>query len=285
MKEKGLAAYRRERRDGWRLYVDAARLPDGWWPEVRRHLAGDRSILRRSRHASTSIVTVRGRHGTLRGYLKIYRRSGWRTDLKDTLRDSKAVWALRMSVALAEDGFGVPRVLAAGERRRGLLLQEAFLLTLAVDAPTLYSLPEVWDRLSPSERRHGKRALLRALGAEVGRLHRMRYVPGDLIPTNVLGGLDQPGQFHFLDHDRTRRAGCFDGERTYRRNLVELNRIEVSGVTHTDRYRVLESYARVRGWDSRRLRREARRLAAGTLRRRARLTRLRERGRTSRTRR
>ena len=49
-----------------------------------------------------------------------------------------------------------------------------------------------------------KRALLRALGSEVARLHRTGIVHGDLTPYNVFVTPGEPPCFIFLDHDRTR---------------------------------------------------------------------------------
>src|SRR2546430_2207459 len=106
----------------------------------------------------------------------------------------------------------------------------------------------------PCARLGEKRALLARLGAEVARLHRAGFVHGDLVPPNMrLVG----ERFVFLDNDRTRRsrllvrlAGC--------RNLVQLGRFVVPGLTLTDRARVLAAYAAGRGLSRRAQRRLAR---------------------------
>ena len=90
--------------------------------------------------------------------------------------------------------------------------------------------------------RRAKRVLLRALGREVGRLHEAGFVHGDLVPPNVrVAGTG----FVFLDHDRTRRSRTLV-RLSARRNLVQLGRFVVSGLTATDRARVLGAYAEVR---------------------------------------
>jgi len=263
-----LAAYRKERRDGWDLRVDGSRIGGEWWRELRERIADAGDVVAASRHARTMLVDLPVSGGDGRCFLKVYHRTGRWADLKDSLRESKAIRALRMSVALERDGFHVPPVLAAGECRRGCVVQSAFLLTAAVNAPTLRSLPEEADALPEEERREQKRALLAGLGTEVGRLHHMRYVPGDLLVTNVLVDVMPPATFYFLDHDRSRRASSFEGERPYRRNLVQLNRIAVPGVTNADRYRFFAAYAVARGWSGERLQSAARFLARSTSRRR-----------------
>jgi Ser/Thr protein kinase RdoA (MazF antagonist) len=95
-----------------------------------------------------------------------------------------------------------------------------------------------------------KRALLRAIGAEVGRLHRAGFVHGDLVPPNVRLVGDR---LVFLDNDRTRRSRLLV-RLVGRRNLVQLGRFVVVGVTLTDRARVLGAYAAERRLSRRRRR-------------------------------
>jgi hypothetical protein len=92
-------------------------------------------------------------------------------------------------------------------------------------------------------------------------------VHGDLVPSNVHVGATR---LHFLDHDRTRRGPLlvwWGG----RRNLVQLGRIVVPGLTLMDRARVLVAYARRRGLGRRRRRRRAAWLVRATTRRRCRI--------------
>ena len=48
-----------------------------------------------------------------------------------------------------------------------------------------------------------KRAVLRALGAEIARLHRCGFVHGDLTPFNILFVRAEPPRFVLIDHERT----------------------------------------------------------------------------------
>src|SRR5205823_2160469 len=110
-----------------------------------------------------------------------------------------------------------------------------------------------------------KRALLGRLGAEVARLHRAGFVHGDLVPANIrLVG----ERFVFLDNDRTRRSRLLV-RLAGRRNLVQLGRFVVPGLTLTDRARVLGAYAPRRGH-----RRLARWLVAKTMARRCAIDRI-----------
>jgi hypothetical protein len=103
-----------------------------------------------------------------------------------------------------------------------------------------------------------KRAILWALGAEVARLHRAGFVHGDLTPFNLLVVFGEPPRFIFLDHERTRRTLIVGRRRRQLRNLVQLGRFGLPGLTRTDRMRVLHAYAGGLGRPARmRLRRRA----------------------------
>jgi hypothetical protein len=174
---------------------------------------------RASRHART----VRLPTGTGALFVKTYAApGGWR-----------ALRAFRMGAALLGAGLAAPEVVAAARRgAAGLLVTR--------DAGGE-------DLLAAVARRRGargaKRALLRRLGAEVARLHEAGFVHGDLVPPNVRLVGDR---FVFLDNDRTRQSRLLV-RIVGRRNLVQLGRFVVPGLTLTDRVRVLAAYAAARG--------------------------------------
>ncbi len=148
--------------------------------------------------------------------------------------------AFAMGRALEAAGFGAPRALLVGCRAGAGLL-----VTADAGGEDLLGLVA---RLASAggEERQAKRAVLHALGAEVARLHRAGFVHGDLAPPNLRR---TEGGFVFLDNDRTHRTHL---PLQTRRNLVQLGRFVVPGLTATDRARVLWSYARGRGWSRRR---------------------------------
>ena len=88
-----------------------------------------------------------------------------------------------------------------------------------------------------------RRLVLRALGAEIARLHRAGYIHGDLTPYNIFVTGIEPPQFVFIDHERTRRTILSRFERPRMRNLVQLGHLDVGGITNTDRMRVWCGYS------------------------------------------
>jgi hypothetical protein len=150
---------------------------------------------------------------------------------------SRAQRAFDMGRALAAVGFAAPHTLLIGSRGGAGLLVTA-------DAGGDDLLGVVSRLAADGPKRPAKRALLRQLGAEVARLHRAGFVHGDLVPPNLRW---RDGAFVFLDNDRTRRAPFPALAVGARRNLVQLGRFVVPGVTTTDRARVLLAYATARG--------------------------------------
>jgi len=172
----------------------------------------------------------------------------------------RATRALRMGQALAAAGLAVPTVVVAARRGgAGLLVTR--------DAGGEDLLAAVARRRA---RLGEKRALLARLGAEVARLHRAGFVHGDLVPPNIrLVG----ERFVFLDNDRTRRSRLLV-RLAGRRNLVQLGRFVVPGLTVSDRARVLAAYAAGRGLSHRAHRRLAHWLVTKTIARRCAIDRI-----------
>jgi hypothetical protein len=237
-----MTAHVRWREGAWRGWIDPrARL------DPRACLAAAEAAPgRTSRHART--VRLAAPDGDV--FVKTYPAPG----------GYRALRAFRIGEALRAAGFGAPDVVVAATRGRdGLLVTH--------DAGGEDLLGAVAAR---RDDRRAKRALLRALGGEVARLHAAGFVHGDLVPPNVrVAG----GRFVFLDNDRTRRSRALvvvGG----RRNLVQLGRFVVPGVGVTDRARVLDAYARGRGLSRDARRRLARWLVAKTIARRCAIDRI-----------
>jgi hypothetical protein len=237
-----------------------------WWPLVKEMVDNPPEQAIRSRHAVTVRLELPSEDGARGAYLKVYRSPAIGKCVKDWFRPSKAVRALRVSTRLADLGFGVARVLAAGEERVGPALRRSFLLTEELSADPLDRVAARLNAEPRAERRQHKRAILKTLGEEVGRLHDLGFVHGDLLVTNILISRDLPPRLYFIDHDRSRQACML--ARQQRRNLIQLNRIELPGVAHSDRLRAFRRYAEVRGWGRARWRSAARELARLTLLRR-----------------
>ena len=282
---------------GWRVWVPGAggtAEAATWVAAAERVVAGGCPV-HRSKHAET----YRWPAAAGDVYLKVYRRYRHRTAAKDLVRASKARNVLRLSAQLAAAGFQVPHVLAAGEERRGRWLRRSWVATTALDGEPLAEylatlqarevreVPELTSgtdahrsTAAPPPRARGlylthKRALLRAIGAEVARLHGAGFVAGDLVPANVWT-VARPGGvgIALLDHDRTRAGWMVAPWWRARRNLVQLNRVVLLGITATDRLRVYRAYANGRGWSWRAARRRLPWVVAKTIERRRRFDRV-----------
>jgi hypothetical protein len=186
-------------------------------------------------------------------FLKVFHGASGLGAFKDIFRESKARRSMRQGAALARFNFNVPITIAAGEKRHYRLLRKAFLLTIGMDGQPLPSFlgpqaPEV-RTMSLAEKRRD----LAQLAIEVRRLHGLGFVHGDLVPTNIFvcRSTGEGSRFFFLDNDRTRRYPRWIPQTLWRRNLVQLNRIPLPGITLQDRLRFLRTYLGSPGWTGR----------------------------------
>ncbi len=226
--------YEIRREGGWKLRVR----PEAWsgalWDEIRARIAETAS----DKHPRTLRLCAGY-------YLKIYSPPKGAARVKDVLRNSKAMRALKQTEALSRLGFHAPPVVAAGEERAGGMLRSAFLLTREIQAQPLIQI--LRERFVPPLDRAAvqrKRRWLARLAGEVRRMHASGFVHGDLVPSNVFVGFDgdEEAFFYFMDHDRTRRYPRGLPHRLWRRNLVQLNRIVLPGVSLQDRMRFARVY-------------------------------------------
>jgi hypothetical protein len=229
----------------WRVWlVDGGGADDAaaWVARVER--LADAEPLHRSKHAATHRIAC----GSEDAYVKLYHRYRGATAWKDRWRASKAANVVRMSARLSAAGFHVPRVLAAGEERRRGRLVRAWVATAALAGEPI-AVALATSVAADTRRLARKRAVLVALGSEVARLHEAGVVAGDLVPANVwLDDVRGVPAVAFLDHDRTRIGARAVRWWRARRNLVQLNRIPILGLTVTDRLRVYRAYAAGRRW-------------------------------------
>jgi serine/threonine protein kinase len=159
--------------------------------------------------------------------------------------------ALKQTESLSRLRFNAPPVVAAGEERAGGFLRSAFLLTREIDARPLIQV--LRERFVPPLDRKAigrKRRWLARLAGEVRRMHASGFVHGDLVPSNVFVGFDSEDDaiFYFMDHDRTRRYPRGLPHWLWRRNLVQLNRIVLPGVSLQDRMRFARVYLGKARW-------------------------------------
>jgi serine/threonine protein kinase len=183
-------------------------------------------------------------------FLKIFHGSSGMSTLKDIFRDSKALRSMRQAAALARFNFNVPITVAAGEKRERGLLRKAFVLTLEVKGQSLPAFLRQHrlgvESMSFCEKRNG----LKQLALEVRRLHQLGFVHGDLVPTNIFVSrcAGKGSRLFFMDNDRTHRYPKWIPHVLWRRNLVQLNRIPLPGITLQDRVRFLSHYLGLKEW-------------------------------------
>ena len=94
-----------------------------------------------------------------------------------------------------------------------------------------------------------RRRILQKLGAEIGRLHRVGYIHGDLTPYNIFATGDPEIAITFIDHEGTEKTSrmSINVARNRLRNLVQLGHFDLPGVSRTDKMRVFVSYAAATG--------------------------------------
>ena len=196
---------------GWTGYLN----PTYDTPVVRRLLANPREFTRRPGVR----VVLKGRNrcvwrveipldGTPMGfYVKRFAsRPFWRK-VAEFLFRSRAMNSWHVAQALGSAGLPCPEHVAAAERRRWRLLQEAYLVTREV--PGGETLCEYLARLDPRrpEGRAHRRALARNLGHLVRDFHKAGFYHADLKLKNILlSGPDSWPHVWLLDTDRTKRA-------------------------------------------------------------------------------
>ena len=235
-----VAGQARVERDGWSLLLAPAlaELPSRLGMElIERALkiagGGSDRPLRRSRHASTYQIRL----GTpLSGETEVF------VKLLDAPRGLKAVRRLLLRSraertqsildALVATGFAVAPILMLGDERPS---GRTMMVTAHVAGEPL---PRFLRRAAGAPAR---REMLRALGAEVARLHHAGFVHGDLTPYNIFVVNGPPVRFSLIDHERTARPRL-DWERRRLRNLVQLCRFDLEGMGRTDRLRVVDAY-------------------------------------------
>lgn len=225
----------------WRLVV----LPRSWNIELQRKVLGIIERQPSARHPQTIFLSAVDGDSGSGLYLKVFHGGGGGAVCKDAVRKSKAFRAWRQGMALNAAGFEAPLAIAAGEQRRFGLLRRAFILTRKVDAEGLQAVLRDF-LVSPGDKRRlaAKRSGLRRLAGLIRQFHREGFVHGDMVASNILVARadGDPPVFYLMDNDRTRRYPRWVPQSLWRRNLIQLNRMPLPGITLQDRMRFLHAY-------------------------------------------
>jgi hypothetical protein len=197
--------------------------------------------LRRSRRATTFNLRLPFGSGTRTDiFVKVIDAPRGLERLKRRLRGSIASHVGRVTAQLANAGICAPPIWIYGcelVSRRELIVTPR-----AAGRGPLRTLEALAGSIAD------KRAALAALGAEIARMHRAGFVHGDLTPFNIFVVRGESPRFIFLDHERTRIGFAIGRRRRALRNLVQLGRFAMPGVTRTDRLRLLRSYGVAMNW-------------------------------------
>jgi serine/threonine protein kinase len=237
--------YKKYQEAGWSLWVWPEKWNDELWRTIRRQLESQRP----AKHPQTTEIRLADSNEIL--FLKVFHRFSALATMKDFFRESKAVHGLKAGAMLADLGFNVASAMAAGEQRNRRVLQRSFLLTYSVAAtPVPLFLRRSHGQREPNIPLSEKRDALTRLAHEIRRLHDLGFVHGDLVPSNILVGnaAGRERRFFFLDHDRTRRYPKWFPQSLWKRNLVQLNRFPLAGISLQDRMRFFHAYAGRREW-------------------------------------
>ena len=217
----------------------------GWWNEELQECVIARiRELEASKHPQTIPFHVCGADGEQNYFIKLFHCHGTGDAFKDLFRISKPKRFWDQGLALSAAGFLVPTVVAIGEVRRFKIFRTGFVLTSRISGeplPVFLRNREGWLKERGDLRL--KRDGLICLADLVRQFHSLGFVHGDLIANNLLVALvgGQP-QFYFMDNDRTSRFPRWWPRRGWKRNLVQLNRMPLPGVTLQDRMRFFCRY-------------------------------------------
>lgn len=158
--------------------------------------------------------------------------------LKGVLRGTRCNRARFQSNLLMKLGFHSPAVVCWGQYGK-----REFMITQGVFGQALAKyIHQHWQRPLSHEQLLHQRQLIRDLGQEIGRLHRIGIVHGDLRLNNILlESTEEKPQFYFIDNERNRK---FRRVPLYwiKKNLVQANMVVPHVVTFTDRLRFFRAY-------------------------------------------
>jgi Lipopolysaccharide kinase (Kdo/WaaP) family len=232
--------------EGWSLWLHREKWQKNLWHAVLRLIEKQPS----SKHPQTLQIKASPEVGDEALFLKVFHGCSGMAAIKDIFRGSKAVRSMHQTTALARHNFNVPITVAAGERRAYGSLRKAFVLTSGVEGQSLPTFLGQQGASVPRISLLEKRNALKHLALEVRRLHELGFVHGDLVATNIFvyRSPSKESRFFFMDNDRTRHYPKWIPHTLWRRNLVQLNRIPLPGVTLQDRVRFLGHYLGLKEW-------------------------------------
>jgi hypothetical protein len=236
------ADYREYHSGRWRLLA-----LQGWWnlqlQEQVLEIVGDQVA---ARHPQTLEVRAPVGGAERCFYLKVFHRMTLSAAAKDVLRQSRAWRFWRQGLMLSAAGFNAPLTIALGRVRGRCIATREFVLTNKIDGA---SLPLFLHRelRSPTPAIAVKRVRIRQLARLIRQFHDAGFVHGDLVASNIFVAREDSDdvEFYFMDNDRTRHYPSWLPQRLWKRNLIQLSRLPLAGISLQDRLRFLHCYLNV----------------------------------------
>jgi hypothetical protein len=237
-----LSDYRNIAAGEWRLLALSAE----WNGELQSRALDLARAQSPARHPQT--VQLRANVGGVEKefFLKVFHRDTWLTALKDQLRRSRAFNSWQQGLALSSAGFKAPLAVALAAESGWRIARREFVVTEKIIGVPL----PVYLRgdFSGAQALRWKRENIKRLARLIRRFHHAGFVHGDLLAGNILiaAGADNDGEFYFMDNDRTRRYPSWSHQTLWKRNLIQLNRLPLPGISLQDRMRFLRAYLNVK---------------------------------------
>ena len=231
--------YREVAAGEWRIFA----LSQPWSARLQDQVLALVRAQQTARHPQTIELAHRIDGEEKRFFLKVFHRRTLIATVKDQLRSSRAVGSWRQGLALTAAGFNAPLAIAVGVESAWRLARREFILTARIaGAPLTAYLKCAGASLLAAKRDH-----IRSLARMIRRFHDIGFVHGDLVATNlfvVARGMARL-EFYFMDNDRTRRYPNWSRQRLWKRNLIQLNRLPLPGISLQDRMRFLHAYLNI----------------------------------------
>ncbi len=238
----GLSEYQSIVAGEWRLLV----LREKWHGEMQRQILDLARAQIPTRHPQTVELRANLAGAEKELFLKIFHRRGWLTAIKDQLRRSRAFNSWQQGLALNAAGFNAPLAVALGAEAGWRIARREFVVTEKICG---VALPQYLRGVSNGVvALRSKRKNIKRLAQLIRRFHAAGFVHGDLLAGNIFiaADADNDGEFCFMDNDRTRRYPSWSHQMLWKRNLIQLNRQPLPGISLQDRMRFLLAYLDVK---------------------------------------
>jgi hypothetical protein len=234
-----LADYRSYFAAGWRVRA----LPERWNIQLQNQVLDLVRAQATARHPQTLPLSSESDGVAKHYFLKIFHRRDVLAAAKDQLRHGRAQSFWRQGIALGNAGFNVPLTIAVGCEGGWRVAKREFVLTekiAGLPAPVFLRCREGADTAKPTRKWQN----LKQLAQLIRQFHDLGFVHGDLVASNIFISSENgdAAKFYFMDNDRTRRYPTWLGQSLWKRNLIQLNRMPLPGISLQDRMRVFDAY-------------------------------------------